>query len=249
MSDDRVPDSGARRPAACRQAAARRRLSATSPAATTTRTRTSGWPRLLDELDAAPRHRRQPAVLPVHPAGGVRAGRQRPGRRRAQPARERLVRPAGDREAVRPRRAHRAASSTRPCTPRSTSRRSSGSTTTWARTPCRTCWRCASPTRSSSRSGTAPGSTTCRSRWPRRSASAPAAASTSSAGAMRDIVQNHVLQVLALALMEPPASFDAEARPQREGQAAAGDPAAHRPRHRPTSRCAASTPAAAPARS
>ncbi len=31
------------------------------------------------------------------------------------------------------------------------------------------------------------------------------------AGAMRDIVQNHVLQVLALALMEPPASFDAEA--------------------------------------
>jgi len=31
------------------------------------------------------------------------------------------------------------------------------------------------------------------------------------AGAMRDIVQNHVLQVLALALMEPPASFTAEA--------------------------------------
>ena len=49
------------------------------------------------------------------------------------------------------------------------------------------------------------------------------------AGAMRDIVQNHVLQVLALALMEPPASFDAEGAAQREGQAAAGDPAAHRP--------------------
>ncbi len=32
-----------------------------------------------------------------------------------------------------------------------------------------------------------------------------------SAGAMRDIVQNHVLQVLALALMEPPASFAPEA--------------------------------------
>jgi glucose-6-phosphate 1-dehydrogenase len=31
------------------------------------------------------------------------------------------------------------------------------------------------------------------------------------AGAMRDILQNHVLQVLALALMEPPASFEAEA--------------------------------------
>ena len=32
-----------------------------------------------------------------------------------------------------------------------------------------------------------------------------------SAGATRDILQNHVLQVLALALMEPPASFAAEA--------------------------------------
>jgi glucose-6-phosphate 1-dehydrogenase len=31
------------------------------------------------------------------------------------------------------------------------------------------------------------------------------------AGAMRDIMQNHVLQVLALALMEPPASFSPEA--------------------------------------
>ena len=31
------------------------------------------------------------------------------------------------------------------------------------------------------------------------------------AGAMRDILQNHVLQVLALALMEPPTSFGAEA--------------------------------------
>ena len=30
-------------------------------------------------------------------------------------------------------------------------------------------------------------------------------------GAMRDIVQNHVLQVLSLFLMEPPTSFHAEA--------------------------------------
>src|SRR5207302_10529666 len=30
-----------------------------------------------------------------------------------------------------------------------------------------------------------------------------------SAGALRDIVQNHVMQVLALTLMEPPATFDA----------------------------------------
>ena len=50
--------------------------------------------------------------------------------------------------------------------------RCSGSTTTWARRPCRTCWRCGSPTRCSSRSGTAATSTTSRSRWPRTSASA-----------------------------------------------------------------------------
>ena len=31
------------------------------------------------------------------------------------------------------------------------------------------------------------------------------------AGALRDMVQNHMLQVLALVAMEPPASFDAEA--------------------------------------
>ena len=48
--------------------------------------------------------------------------------------------------------------------------RSSASTTTSRRTPSRTCWRCASPTRSSSRSGTGPGSTTSRSPWPRHSA-------------------------------------------------------------------------------
>ena len=62
------------------------------------------------------------------------------------------------------------------------------------------------------------------------------------AGATRDILQNHVLQVLALALMEPPASFDAEAGAQREGQAAAVDPAAHDQRHRPDRRAWAVQP-------
>ena len=42
------------------------------------------------------------------------------------------------------------------------------------------------------------------------------------AGALRDIVQNHVMQVLALTLMEPPATVDAQRHPGREGQAAAG---------------------------
>ena len=66
------------------------------------------------------------------------------------------------------------------------------------------------------------------------------------AGATRDILQNHVLQVLALALMEPPTSFARRGGAQREGQAAAGDPAADHRGHRPDRRCAGSTPAAAP---
>ena len=68
-------------------------------------------------------------------------------------------------------------------------------------------------------------------------------------GAMRDIVQNHVLQVLSLFLMEPPTSFHAGGDPRREGEAAAGDPAAgRRGGDRGDTPCAASTPAAAPAR-
>ena len=57
-------------------------------------------------------------------------------------------------------------------------RRSSGSTTTSARRPSRTSWRCGSPTRCSSRSGTPTTSTTCRSRWPRTAASRAGPATT-----------------------------------------------------------------------
>ena len=82
--------------------------------------------------------------------------------------------------------------------------RSSASTTTSARRRCRTCSTSASPTRSSSRSGTATTSTACRSRWPRPSASRAAAASTKRSARIRDVVQNHLLQVVALLAMEPP---------------------------------------------
>ena len=84
-----------------------------------------------------------------------------------------------------------------------------------------------SPTRSSSRSGTGPGSTTCRSPWQRRSASAPAAASTSTPAPPR-----HPAEPRA-----PSAGAGADGAaglvrrrggPQREGQAAAVDPAADR---------------------
>ena len=61
------------------------------------------------------------------------------------------------------------------------------------------------------RSGTAATSTTCRSRWPRRSASRTAAATTTRPGVLRDMVQNHMFQLLALVAMEPPSSFEADA--------------------------------------
>ena len=41
-------------------------------------------------------------------------------------------------------------------------------------------------------------------------------------GVVRDIVQNHLLQVLALVAMEPPSTFEAGSRPRREDQAVAG---------------------------
>ena len=125
-----------------------------------------------------PRHRRQPRVLPVDPAvvvpGGVQAARPvgpvGPGRR--------PVAAGGDREAVRARPGVGASSSTRSSTTSSPRSRCSASTTTSARRPSRTSWRCGSPTSCSSRSGTATTSTTCRSRWPRTSAWAGARATT-----------------------------------------------------------------------
>ena len=51
--------------------------------------------------------------------------------------------------------------------------------------------------------------TTCRSPWPRTSASAAAAGYYDGIGAARDVIQNHLLQLLAFTAMEEP-SFAAE---------------------------------------
>ena len=45
-------------------------------------------------------------------------------------------------------------------------------------------------------------------------------------GALRDLVQNHMLQLLTLVCMEPPASLRGRQGPRREGQGPAGDHAA-----------------------
>ena len=90
-------------------------------------------------------------------------------------------------------------------------RRCSASTTTWARRRCRTCCTSASPTPSSSRSGIATTSTACRSRWPRISACRDAAHFYEEVGAIRDVVQNHLLQVMALLAMDAPVGRDPDA--------------------------------------
>ena len=88
--------------------------------------------------------------------------------------------------------------------------RSTASIISWGRKRCRTSWRCASPTACSSRSGTATASTMSRSRWPKASASKAAAISMKRPGALRDMVPNHLFQLVAMTAMEPPVSFDAE---------------------------------------
>ena len=56
----------------------------------------------------------------------------------------------------------------------------------------------------SSRCGAATTSTTCRSPSPRRSASSSAASRTTRTGALRDMMPNHLFQLLSLIAMEPP---------------------------------------------
>ena len=53
------------------------------------------------------------------------------------------------------------------------------------------------------------------------------------AGAIRDIFQNHLLQLVALTAMEPPIDFTADACEKREGEGAAWDPASAARRGRP----------------
>ena len=81
---------------------------------------------------------------------------------------------------------------------------STGSTTGSGSTRWRTSCSRGSPTRSSSRCSTAPTSRASRSRWRRRSTSPTAASFYDRTGAIRDVVQNHLLQVLASVLADPP---------------------------------------------
>jgi glucose-6-phosphate 1-dehydrogenase len=78
----------------------------------------------------------------------------------------------------------------------STSRSCTGSTTSWGRWGSPRSSTSASRTRSSSRSGVASTSPASRSRWRRTSASRTAGTSTTRSGAVRDVVVNHLMQVV-----------------------------------------------------
>lgn len=57
---------------------------------------------------------------------------------------------------------------------------------------------------------------TTASRWPRTWARRPRAGYYDGIGAARDVIQNHLLQLLALTAMEEPVCFDADVRAEKE---------------------------------
>ena len=59
------------------------------------------------------------------------------------------------------------------------------------------------------------------------------------AGAIRDVVQNHLFQVLVNLAMEPPVRTDSESHPRRESSGARSDPAARSKERRPRASSAA----------
>ena len=89
--------------------------------------------------------------------------------------------------------------------------RSTGSTISSARKRCRTSWRCASPTVCSSRCGIAQQIDHVQITVAETVGVEHRGKFYEKTGALRDMVPNHVLQLLAMTAMEPPISFDADA--------------------------------------
>ena len=116
-----------------------------------------------------------------------------------------LEKPLGTDLAIQPRDQRRRRRSLFPRSGRS------ASTIIWARKPSRTCWLCASPIRCSSRCGTAAHIDHVQITVAETVGLEGRGDYYDGAGALRDMVQNHMLQLLALVAMEPPADFDATA--------------------------------------
>jgi hypothetical protein len=93
----------------------------------------------------------------------------------------------------------------------STRAASTASTTTSARKACRTCWRCASATPCSSRLWNARHIEQVQITVAETVGLEGRGGYYDESGAMRDMVQNHLLQLLCLTAMEPPSQFDPSA--------------------------------------
>ena len=136
----------------------------------------------------------------------------------------------------------------RACCRCSASTRSSASTITWARRPSRTSWPSASPTACSSRCGTATTSTNVQITAAEDIGIGTRAGYYDSAGALRDLIQNHMLQLLCHVAMEPPVDFTADEVRNEKVKVLHAIPAPT-PTASPTWRCAGSTRPARPAAS
>ena len=159
----------------------------------------------------------------IRSLGEAQLAPQAAARRRAEADRPAAaVRTRHHREAVRRRPRRRRARSTATSTRRWTSARSTGSITTSAKRPSRTCSSSASPTASSSRSGTTASSTTCRSPAPRASASKGAAATSSRRAACATWCRTTCSRSLSLFAMEPPIAFDPDVGARRKAEGAQG---------------------------
>ena len=137
----------------------------------------------------------------------------------AQPA-ERLVAPRGGREAVRPRPRVGARAQRDPGDGLPDAARSSGSTTTSARRRSRTSWRCASPTTMFEPIWNSNYVDHVQITMAEDVGIGGRAGYYDGIGAARDVIQNHLLQLMSLVAMEEPTSFDAEALRDREAEAA-----------------------------
>ena len=158
-----------------------------------TSTATTPTPPRSPRCAASAGRRHAAAALPGDPAQRVRR-RWSTGWRSAGCAGERAGR---GREAVRPRPRVGAGAQRDAARRSSPSRRSSASTTTSARSRCRTCSTSASPTRSSSRSGTATTSSSVQITMAESFGVEGRGKFYEETGAIRDVIQNHLLQVIA----------------------------------------------------
>ena len=161
--------------------------------------------RPLEEIDEDPADRGQCPVLPLYAAQPLRSGgprhRPRPNQRGAGWRRWSSRSPS----VTTWRSARKLNRAVAECSPSPTS---TASIITSARKPFRMSSPSASETASSSRFGTGDTWTTSRSRPPNRSASKGAAVITRRRARLRDMIQNHLLQVMATIAMEPPAVFE-----------------------------------------